>query len=178
MCICVHAKQNALLQAARLGYTSDAAACYTTLRPCFGCLKELRQAGVAEVRCLDPSAPSAPALREAGDELLALARRTRHAHPAARAGTRAARPARGGRRVKSAEAFLALAIGLVVIAAAAARAHVWIAAVAATVLALWLGSIAVPLAKHRSSSQRKYVPIEPFAYRLTLFASVSNTSLG
>ena len=51
--------------------------------------------------------------------------------------------------MKSAGAFLALAIGLVVIAAAAARAHVWIPAVAATVLALWLGSIAVRFAKHR-----------------------------
>jgi dCMP deaminase len=38
VCICVHAEQNALLQAARLGYTSDGADCYTTLRPCFGCL--------------------------------------------------------------------------------------------------------------------------------------------
>ena len=46
VCICVHAEQNALLQAARLGYSADGAACYTTLQPCFGCLKELHQAGV------------------------------------------------------------------------------------------------------------------------------------
>jgi dCMP deaminase len=71
VCICVHAEQNALLQAARLGYTSDASSCYTTLRPCFGCLKELHQGGVTEVRYLNPWAPSAPALRDAYDELLA-----------------------------------------------------------------------------------------------------------
>jgi dCMP deaminase len=71
VCICVHAEQNALLQAARLGYTSDGAACYTTLRPCFGCLKELHQAGVTEVRFLNPWAPSSPPLREAYDALIA-----------------------------------------------------------------------------------------------------------
>jgi dCMP deaminase len=71
VCICVHAEQNALLQAARLGYTSDGAICYTTLRPCFGCLKELHQAGVGSVRFLHAWAPSAPPLRDAYDALLA-----------------------------------------------------------------------------------------------------------
>jgi hypothetical protein len=51
--------------------------------------------------------------------------------------------------VKSAGAFLALAIGLAVIAGAAARAHVWIPAIAAAVLALWLANIAVRFARHR-----------------------------
>jgi dCMP deaminase len=72
VCICVHAEQNALLQAARLGYTSDGAVCFTTLRPCFGCLKELHQAGIAEVRYLNEWAPSEGPLRVAYDELLAL----------------------------------------------------------------------------------------------------------
>ncbi|MEO9175453.1 MAG: hypothetical protein ABI317_08045 [Gaiellales bacterium] len=45
--------------------------------------------------------------------------------------------------------FLALAIGLAVIAAAAVRAHVWIPAIAAAVLALWLANLAVRQAKHR-----------------------------
>jgi dCMP deaminase len=71
VCICVHAEQNALLQAARLGYTSDGADCYTTLRPCFGCLKELHQGGIASVRYLNEWAPSPPRLRAAYDELLA-----------------------------------------------------------------------------------------------------------
>ena len=53
VCICVHAEQNAVLQAARLGYTVQSARCYTTLRPCFGCLKELYQAGVSGVRYLN-----------------------------------------------------------------------------------------------------------------------------
>ena len=50
VCICVHAEQNAILQAARLGYSLEGAHCYTTLRPCFGCLKELRQAGAERDR--------------------------------------------------------------------------------------------------------------------------------
>jgi dCMP deaminase len=71
VCICVHAEQNALLQAARLGYTSDGAVCYTTLRPCFGCLKELHQGGIASVRYLNAWSPKPPPLREAYDALLA-----------------------------------------------------------------------------------------------------------
>jgi dCMP deaminase len=57
VCICVHAEQNAILQAARLGYSLDGAHCYTTLRPCFGCLKELRQAGAERIVYLNPWEP-------------------------------------------------------------------------------------------------------------------------
>jgi dCMP deaminase len=64
VCICVHAEQNALLQAARLGYSVDGADCYTTLRPCFGCLKELHQAGVRRVRFLNPWEPAEGLLRD------------------------------------------------------------------------------------------------------------------
>src|SRR3954453_23852184 len=70
VCICVHAEQNALLQAARLGYSADGAACYTTLRPCFGCLKELHQAGVREIRYLNEWSPQPALLREAYEQLL------------------------------------------------------------------------------------------------------------
>jgi dCMP deaminase len=70
VCICVHAEQNALLQAARLGYSVQGAACFTTLRPCFGCLKELYQAGVAGVRFLNPWLPSDPDEANAYEELL------------------------------------------------------------------------------------------------------------
>jgi dCMP deaminase len=59
-----------LLQAARLGYTSDGADCYTTLRPCFGCLKELHQGGIASVRYLNVWSPSPAPLREAYEALL------------------------------------------------------------------------------------------------------------
>lgn len=46
LCICVHAEQNALLTAAREGIHADATTIYTTLQPCFGCVKEALQAGV------------------------------------------------------------------------------------------------------------------------------------
>jgi hypothetical protein len=51
--------------------------------------------------------------------------------------------------MKMAGLFLALAIGLAVVAAAAVRAHVWVPAIAAAVLALWLASSAVRFARHR-----------------------------
>ena len=52
ICICVHAEQNALLAAARFGIATDGAVLYSTMRPCFGCTKELLQAGVGGVHYL------------------------------------------------------------------------------------------------------------------------------
>lgn len=49
LCICVHAEQNALLSAARFGIAVQDGVMYTTVRPCFGCTKELLQAGIAQV---------------------------------------------------------------------------------------------------------------------------------
>jgi dCMP deaminase len=49
LCICVHAEQNALLAAARFGIAVEGASLYTTMRPCFGCTKELLQAHVEAV---------------------------------------------------------------------------------------------------------------------------------
>jgi dCMP deaminase len=49
VCICVHAEQNALLSAARFGISVRGATLYTTVRPCFGCTKELLQAQVSSV---------------------------------------------------------------------------------------------------------------------------------
>ncbi|MHB1500376.1 MAG: deoxycytidylate deaminase [Candidatus Dormibacteria bacterium] len=49
LCICVHAEQNALLAAARFGQSTLGATLHTTMRPCFGCLKEALQAGIAAV---------------------------------------------------------------------------------------------------------------------------------
>ena len=54
LCICVHAEQNALLAAARFGVAIEDCTMYTTLQPCFGCLKELLQANVREVCYLRP----------------------------------------------------------------------------------------------------------------------------
>ncbi|MBI4306901.1 MAG: dCMP deaminase family protein [Chloroflexi bacterium] len=71
VCICVHAEQNALLAAARFGIPVAGAAIYTTLRPCFGCLKELLQAEVKAVRYLHEWTPRDPALRSEYERLMA-----------------------------------------------------------------------------------------------------------
>lgn len=52
LCICVHAEQNALLAAARFGIATEGAQMYSTMQPCFGCTKELLQAGVHAVHFL------------------------------------------------------------------------------------------------------------------------------
>jgi dCMP deaminase len=75
VCICVHAEQNAILQAAKLGYSVQGAHLYSTVRPCFGCLKEAYQAGVSRVRYLNDWTPSDPGEAEAYQELLAEAAR-------------------------------------------------------------------------------------------------------
>lgn len=49
VCICVHAEQNTLLTAARFGIPVEGSVIYTTMRPCFGCTKELLQAKVRAV---------------------------------------------------------------------------------------------------------------------------------
>jgi dCMP deaminase len=71
VCTCVHAEANAVLQAAKLGYSVQSAVCYSTLRPCFGCLKELYQAGVTGVRYLNEWSPREPLEADAYDTLLA-----------------------------------------------------------------------------------------------------------
>ena len=48
-CICVHAEQNAIALAARHGTSTEGGVLYSTLRPCFGCAKEIVQAGIGEV---------------------------------------------------------------------------------------------------------------------------------
>jgi dCMP deaminase len=49
VCICVHAEQNALISASRFGTPVEGSSLYTTMRPCFGCAKELLQARVHAV---------------------------------------------------------------------------------------------------------------------------------
>jgi len=48
-CICVHAEANAILLAARHGNATEGGVLYTTVRPCFSCLKEAVQAGIKEI---------------------------------------------------------------------------------------------------------------------------------
>jgi len=47
-CICVHAEENAIALAARHGAVTDGGTLFSTLRPCFGCAKEMVQAGIRE----------------------------------------------------------------------------------------------------------------------------------
>src|SRR5258706_5213318 len=58
VCLCVHAEQNALLTAARFGQQTFGAALPSTTQPCFGCLKEMLQAAITQVRYLHPSNPA------------------------------------------------------------------------------------------------------------------------
>jgi dCMP deaminase len=53
VCICVHAEQNALITASRFGTPVEGAVLYTTMRPCFGCAKELLQARIYAVYYLN-----------------------------------------------------------------------------------------------------------------------------
>lgn len=63
LCICVHAEQNALLAAARFGIPVEGSAVYTTMRPCFGCTKEMLQAHVHAVYYLHDWVHPDPARR-------------------------------------------------------------------------------------------------------------------
>ncbi len=49
VCICVHAEQNALMTAARFGIAVEGGTVYTTMKPCFTCLKEMLQSGIDRV---------------------------------------------------------------------------------------------------------------------------------
>jgi len=49
LCICVHAEQNAIISAARFGIAIEGSTLYSTMRPCFGCTKEMLQAKVTAV---------------------------------------------------------------------------------------------------------------------------------
>lgn len=77
LCICVHAEQNALLSAARFGIAVENATIYSTMEPCFGCLKELLQARVKRVvyrhvwKPTDPDAQMASDKNAEHDKILA-----------------------------------------------------------------------------------------------------------
>lgn len=57
LCICVHAEQNAMLAAARLGISIKGSTVYTTIQPCLGCSKEMLQAGVDGVCYIEEWTP-------------------------------------------------------------------------------------------------------------------------
>ncbi len=49
LCRAVHAEQNALIQAARYGISTEGSIIYVTVTPCFQCAKMLVNAGIKEV---------------------------------------------------------------------------------------------------------------------------------
>ena len=48
-CICIHAEQNAIIQAAYLGTSTKMATLYSTTNPCSSCAKMLINAGIREI---------------------------------------------------------------------------------------------------------------------------------
>ena len=54
ICLCVHAEQNLVVTAARFGVALADAWVYSTLQPCFGCLKELMQLRIRGIVFLRP----------------------------------------------------------------------------------------------------------------------------
>jgi dCMP deaminase len=69
-CICVHAEQNSIVMAARHGNAVEGGTLYTTLRPCFSCLKEAIQAGIVEIVYEDGEAYPSAELEEAYQRLV------------------------------------------------------------------------------------------------------------
>lgn len=51
-CICLHAEQNAIIQAAYLGISTKDATLYSTSNPCSTCAKMIINAGIIQVICL------------------------------------------------------------------------------------------------------------------------------
>jgi dCMP deaminase len=75
-CVCVHAEQNALLSAARFGISVEGATIYSTLSPCFGCLKESIQAGIGRIVYLNEyNAHYEPEIQDQYDALVDHLRR-------------------------------------------------------------------------------------------------------
>ncbi len=50
-CVCIHAEQNVIIQAAYLGLSSRGGILYSTTNPCSSCAKMLINAGIVKVVC-------------------------------------------------------------------------------------------------------------------------------
>ena len=74
LCYAIHAEQNAIIQAARIGNTTDGATIYVTNQPCVICAKMCINAGIKRIVYKDsyPDALSLEMLGEAGIELVKL----------------------------------------------------------------------------------------------------------
>ena len=74
-CLCVHAEENAVLLAARHGTATEGCVVYTTLRPCFLCLRHLIQAGIQTI-VYDEDLPYVPEIEERYQQLVQQAATT------------------------------------------------------------------------------------------------------
>ena len=54
LCRSVHAEQNAIVQAAKLGLNTEGATCYVTHQPCATCSRLLISAGIRRIVYLNP----------------------------------------------------------------------------------------------------------------------------
>ena len=70
MCYAVHAEQNAIIQAARLGVSIEGATLYCTHQPCAACAKMIVNAGIVRVVYQEgyPDEFAVEMLREGGVE--------------------------------------------------------------------------------------------------------------
>ena len=157
VCICVHAEQNAVLQAARLGYSLDGGHCYTTLRPLLRLPQGAAPGGDRAHRLPQPvgrraTRSSAVPTRSCSGNLRALGVVIEQLDldPAVLQLGAAGAARRGERRAVRrpppiAALFAVLAAGLAVIAVGAWGGGAHVAAVAAAVLAAWMAGLVVRL---------------------------------
>jgi dCMP deaminase len=73
-CICLHAEQNALLQAAYLGISANGAVLYTTDTPCNQCAKMIVNSGIKKIVAKNkfPDELGLKLLRDVGIEVVVL----------------------------------------------------------------------------------------------------------
>ena len=74
LCRALHAEQNAIIQAARIGNTTDGATIYVTNQPCVICAKMCINAGIKRIAYKDsyPDPLAVEMLEEAGIELVKM----------------------------------------------------------------------------------------------------------
>jgi dCMP deaminase len=70
-CVCSHAEENAIVQAALHGIKTEGSTMYTTFRPCLQCAKMIINAGIVRVIAKEdyPHDVTVPLLKEAGVKL-------------------------------------------------------------------------------------------------------------
>ena len=74
VCYAIHAEQNAIIQAAKIGVSTEGATIYITLQPCVICAKMLINAGITKIvhKGEYPDELSRAILEEAGIEIVVM----------------------------------------------------------------------------------------------------------